>query len=181
MIARWPPILWLCIAVGSLMLLVGYNGSAVHPAGLVVGIVLILAGAAGSLWLAFGRYGDRPQVGGIAWLMPAALAFFLACALLALAAGGKYAVAATIAGLIPFTAATLLTATARAKTTGTPGGRRETTAAASDDPLPGIGADDATPLGDTSEHSDSERVARPDERFQPPAGRRPHSRGRPTA
>jgi hypothetical protein len=33
--------------------------------------------------------------------------------------------------------------------------------AESDDPLPGIGADTATPLGDTPEHSAAERVIQP--------------------
>jgi hypothetical protein len=76
---RWPPILWLCISAGSLLLLVGWNGGTnVHTAALVIGIVSILA------------------------------------------AGSRYAVA----GLIPFTAATLLTATTRSKTVGGDGGRR---------------------------------------------------------
>jgi hypothetical protein len=162
---RWPPILWLCISVGSLLLLVGWNGADRNTPALVVGIVLIVAGVAGSLWAAFGRHRDRPQVGGIAWLVPATLAFYVLCAIAASVAGEEYAVAAIVAGLIPFTAATLLTATTRSKTAGGRRGRRETTAGASDDPFPGIGADDATPLGDTPEHSDAERVARPDDRL----------------
>jgi hypothetical protein len=165
---RWPPILWLCIAVGSLFLIVGYSGADLNPPALVAGGVLIAAGAGGSLWLAFGHWRDRPQVGGVAWLIPATVAFYVLCALAGLIAGGAYAVAATIAGLIPLTAVTLLTAAARAKTAGGADGRRETTAGASDDPFPGIGGDDATPLGDTNEHSDAERVARPDDRFEPP-------------
>jgi hypothetical protein len=167
-VTRWPPILWLCIAGGSLLLLVGWNGTQTHTPALVAGIVLIVTGVVGSLWMAFGRWGDRPQVGGVAWLVPATVLFFVVCALLALVAGGKYAVAAVVAGLIPFTAATLLTATSRSKTIGGDDDRRETTAAAADDPFPGIGADDATPVGDTPEHSDAERVARPDDRFTRP-------------
>jgi hypothetical protein len=165
---RWPPILWLCIAVGSLLLLVGYNGADFNPQAFFPGLVLIVAGAAGSLWLAFGRWGHRPQVTGVAWLIPATVAFYVLCAIAASLAGGAYAVAAMVAGLIPLTAATLITATARAKTVDDGDGRRETTAEESDDPFPGIGADDATPLGDTSEHSDAERVARPDNRFERP-------------
>jgi membrane-bound ClpP family serine protease len=165
---RWPPILWLCIAGGGLLLLVGWNGTTVHPLALAAGIVLILTGAGASVWAAFGRWGDRPQVGGIAWLIPATVGFFVVFAVAGLLAGTKYAVAAIAAGLIPFTAATALTATARSKTVSQDGRRRETTRAASDDPLPGIGADDATPLGDTTEHSDAERVASPDDRFEAP-------------
>jgi hypothetical protein len=60
-----------------------------------------------------------------------------------------YVLAAAAAALIPVTAAALIVATARKKA-----------AADSDheDPFPGIGPDDDTPLGDTSEHSDAERV-----------------------
>jgi hypothetical protein len=164
--SRWPPILWFCIAAGSLLALVGYNGADLNPVALVLGIVLILTGAIGSLWMAFGRWGHRPQVRGVAWLIPAGVVFYLLCAIAASVAGGKYAVAAIVAGLIPFTAATLLTATARAKTVGDGDGTRGTSPGASDDPFPGIGGDDATPLGDTTEHSDAERVARPDDRFE---------------
>jgi hypothetical protein len=165
---RWPPILWLCISVGSLFLLVGWNGPELNPVALAIGVVLLVAGVAGSLWMAFGRWGERPQVAGVAWLVPATVGFYVLCAVVALAAGGKYAVAAIVAGLIPLTAVTLLTATARSKTVGGDRRRRETTTAASDDPFPGIGGDDQTPLGDTAEHWDAERVARPDDRFERP-------------
>jgi hypothetical protein len=163
---RWPPILWLCIAVGSLLLLIGYNGADTNPQALVPGIVLIVGGAAGSVWLAFGRWGHRPRNSGVAWLVPATVAFYIVCAIAASIAGGAYAVAAIVAGLIPFTAATLITATNRAKTVGDGESMRDTTPEASDDPFPGIGADDETPLGDTPEHSDAERAAQPDRRFQ---------------
>ena len=36
---------------------------------------------------------------------------------------------------------------------------------AADEPLGPLTPDDETPLGDTPEHSDAERVARPDPRF----------------
>jgi hypothetical protein len=165
-VSRWPPVLWLCIAAGSLLLLIGYNGADSNPPSLIAGAVLILAGAGGSVWLAFGRWGHRPRNRGVAWLVPATVAFYILCAIAALVAGGAYAIAAIVAGLIPFTAATLITATNRAKTVGEGGRTRDTTSEASDDPFPGIGADDETPLGDTPEHSDAERVAEPDRRFQ---------------
>jgi MFS family permease len=44
--------------------------------------------------------------------------------------------------------------------------QREHTGA--DDGAPGIGMDHDTPLGDTTEHSDTERVAQPDRRFERP-------------
>ena len=163
--SRWPPILWLCIFAGSVFLLNGWDGEEFNPQALIPGIVLILAGAAGSFWLAFRRYRDRPQNPGVAWLVPATVVFYLACAIAGSAAGGAYAIAAIAAGLIPFTAASLLVATTRAKTVEAGGRRREADADADEDPYPGIGADDETPLGDTPEHSDAERVARPDDRF----------------
>jgi hypothetical protein len=163
---RWPPILWLLISVGSLFLLVGYNGEDFNPAALVAGAVLIAVAVAGAFWLAFGRWGDRPQVAGVSWLIPATMVFYVLCAAAGSIEGGKYAGAALAAGLIPLTAVTLLTATARAKTTGGDDARVETTRAAARDPFPGIGADDETALGDTTEHSDAERVARPDDRFE---------------
>jgi hypothetical protein len=55
---------------------------------------------------------------------------------------------------------------ARSKTAVGGGARRETTASSASDPAPGIGADDETPLGDTAEHSDAERVAVPGYRWQ---------------
>jgi hypothetical protein len=65
-----------------------------------------------------------------------------------------------LASLIPYSAALLLVATARSKTVEAEGERRDASADADRDPWPGIGADDSTPLGDTPEHSDAERVAR---------------------
>jgi hypothetical protein len=165
---RLPPILWLCTVAGSLLIVVDYSGDDLNPGMLALGIVLVLVGAVGSLWMSFGRWGHRPQVRGVAWLIPAAVVFFLLCAIAASVAGGSYAVVAIVVGLIPFTAATLLTATARAKTVGGDDGTRGASPGASDDPFPGIGGDDATPVGDTTEHSDAERVARPDDRFERP-------------
>jgi hypothetical protein len=66
-----------------------------------------------------------------------------------------------VAGLIPLTAVALLTATVRAKTTRDGDGLGDRSAESDDDPFPGIGADSATPLGDTPEHSTVERVSQP--------------------
>jgi hypothetical protein len=156
----WPPILWLCVSVGSLLVLIGYDGAETHPAALIAGLGLIVAGALGSLWLAFWAWRDHPSIRGVVWLVPATLAFYVICAIAASLAGGAYAVATMVAGLIPLTAVALLTATARAKTAGDGAGLRDL-AAESGDPFPGIGADSATPLGDSPEHSTAERVAQP--------------------
>jgi hypothetical protein len=159
-IRLWPPILWLCVSGGSLLVLIGYDGAETHPAALIAGLGLIVAGALGSLWLAFLAWRDHPSIRGVAWLVPATLAFYVICAIAASAVGSAYAVAATVAGLIPLTAVALLTATARAKTARGEDGLRDRSVE-SDDPFPGIGADTATPLGDTPEHSTAERVSQP--------------------
>jgi hypothetical protein len=52
------------------------------------------------------------------------------------------------------TAVSLLLATVRSKTVSTDSGLRDRSGDAAD-PEPGIGIDDDTPLGDTSEHSDA--------------------------
>jgi peptidoglycan/LPS O-acetylase OafA/YrhL len=172
--SRWPPLIWLMVTVGSLLILVGYNGPDYNPQALFPGLALILGAFGLSLFMAFGRWSHRPSPTGVAWLIPATATFYVLCAAAAVISGGQYAVAAILAGLIPLTAATLLTATSRAKTVGRDDDKRDVTAAAHDDPYPGIGVDDETPLGDTPEHSDAERVAKPDPRF----ARRQGSRSR---
>jgi hypothetical protein len=175
--SRWPPLVWVMMFGGSLLILVGYNGADYNPQALFPGIALVLCAFGLSMYFAFGRWSHRPIPTGVAWLVPATAAFYLVCAAVAVISGGEYALAALAAGIVPLTAVTLIVATSRAKTVGDgDGGRRETTAAAESDPFPGIGVDDETPVGDTSEHSDAERVARTDRRFQ--RGDRSRSRSR---
>jgi hypothetical protein len=161
---RWPPILWLMVFIGSLLILMGYSGSDADLRTLVPGLGLVVCALGLSLYLAFGARRDRPRDTGVSWLIPATVGFYVLCAIAASASGGAYAIAALTAGLIPLTAVMLLTATARAKTVGADDARRETTAAEPADPFPGVGVDDATPFGDTPEHSDAERVGKPDRR-----------------
>jgi hypothetical protein len=73
---------------------------------------------------------------------------------------------ALLAALVPASAASLIVATARSKTRPDAARPVDESPAADDDPTPGIGFDSETPLGDTPEHSDAERVARPDRRFE---------------
>jgi hypothetical protein len=94
----------------------------------------------------------HPPATGVSWLLPVIAVFFVIAAAAGALAGGKYVIAAVGVSLIPLTAIALIAATTRAKTAGD-----------DDDVLPGMGMDDETPLGDTSEHSDAERVA-PDPR-----------------
>jgi hypothetical protein len=86
-------------------------------------------------------------------------AFYVLCAIVAATAGPGYALAALAAGVIPLTALALLVASTRAKTADEDGRLQDRSAEAHDDPYPGIGMDDATPLGDTPEHSDADADA----------------------
>jgi hypothetical protein len=150
------------VSVGSLLILVGYDGADLNPQALIPGIALILGALVLSLVLAFGSWGDRPRATGIAWTIPATVLFYAVCAAAALVAGGEYVVAAVLAAAIPLTAATLITATARAKTVAGDDAPCDATAEEHADPFPGIAIDDATPLGDTSELSGAERTGKPD-------------------
>jgi hypothetical protein len=150
------------VAVGSLLVLLGYNGPEFNAPALIPGVALILGALIVSFVFAFGSWRERPSARGVSWLIPATATFYVLCAGAALLAGGTYAAAAIGAGLIPLTAATLLTASARAKTVGDGARRRETTSGEHTDPFPAIGIDDSTPLGDTSEHSGADRLGKPD-------------------
>ena len=155
----WPPILWPAMSFASLLILMGFGSW--EPVALALGVTLAVAVFAVSLLVATRGRRDRPDP-GLRWLLAALTAFYAIAAVVAAAAGPEYAVAAMLAALIPYSAALLLYATARSKTVADGGRRRDLSSAAERDPLPGIGADDETPLGDTPEHSDAERVATPD-------------------
>jgi peptidoglycan/LPS O-acetylase OafA/YrhL len=161
---RWPPLLWLCVSCGSLLILVGLGGEW-NPVGLIPGILIVLVSLGISLYLAYGRPSEHPRASGVSWLVPATAVFYVAVATAAAFSGSRYVMAAVAAAGIPLAAAALIVATSRSKTAGSDDARGDTTAADDDDPLPGIGMDENTPLGDTAEHSDAERVAAADRRF----------------
>jgi hypothetical protein len=164
--SRSPPFVWVFISLASLFILVGYDGAEFNAPAFILGVAFAITGFGLALWLAYGRWRERPRARGLEWLLPMTAAFFVICAIAAATLGPAYAVAVLGAGVVPATAAALILATARAKTVGDDEGLRETTAAADRDPFPGVGMDDETPLGDTPEHSDAERVAKPDPRVQ---------------
>ena len=151
---RWPPVVWLCIAGGSLLVLVGVGGDW-NPWGFYSGVAAIAIGGSLGLYLAYGHWRHRPRARGVTWLVGGTIVFYVVCAGTAALAGGRYVLAAVGAALVPTTAAALLVATMRAKTVGADDARRETTAHQHEDPYPGIGIDDTTPLGDTDQHSDA--------------------------
>ena len=148
------------MSFASLLLLMGLGSW--DPGALILGIAIAVAVFAASLFVATRGLRDRPAP-GLGWLMGALGAFYAIAAIVAATAGPEYAAAAMLASLIPYSAALLLYATARSKTVEEEGRRRDTSADDLD-PWPGIGVDDETPLGDTAEHSDEERVATPDQR-----------------
>jgi hypothetical protein len=148
------------MSFASLLLLMGLGRGDTEAH--VIGVVLAVAVFGVSLLVAT-RLRGRPSP-AFGWMLGALAAFYAIAAVVAAIAGTEYAVAAMLASLIPYSAALLLFATARGKTVEKQARRRDVSAGADRDPWPGIGADDATPLGDSPEHSDAERVATPDDR-----------------
>jgi hypothetical protein len=152
---RYPAALWLFVFVGSLLIL---NGS--HPAWdsweLVTGIALAVIACGMAIHLAAGRRPGEPRVRGSYWFLAGTFAFYAVAALVALfALGIDEAIAVLLAGVIPMTAVALWLAHVRQKTQTTPDGAL-VDASADDhtDPIPGIGADDLRPLGDTPDAHD---------------------------
>jgi predicted membrane-bound dolichyl-phosphate-mannose-protein mannosyltransferase len=119
----------------------------------LTGAAALIVGFGLAMYLAYGRWSHRPR--GMTWLIWLAVGFYVVCAVATALAGGRYVLAALAASLVPVTAAALLVATTRAKTVGRDDDRRDTTGAAHADPFPGVGMDEATPLGDTDQHSDA--------------------------
>jgi len=150
--SRWPPIVWPLVYVASLLILVGGSGRS-DPAFLVSGVVLALAACGVSLFLALRGRGDRPRPPIVNWAIGGLLGFYVLVAAAAAAAGPEYAVAGLLAGVIPLTGLCLLIALTRSKTRASEGRLHDESAVRDDDPYPGIGMDDTTPLGDTPEHS----------------------------
>jgi hypothetical protein len=149
---RWPPLLWLPVYVASELILLGSHR---RWELLVPGIALALIAFGMALRWALRRDG-RPRPRWFVWAVGGVAAYYLASAAAAALVGPGYVVAALLAGVIPMTAAALLLATVRAKTAEEDGRLRDVSGER-DDAFPGIGLDDATPLGDTSEHAEDIR------------------------
>jgi hypothetical protein len=152
---RWPPLLWIPIFIGSELILNGGNGK-IDPAQVAVGAALIVLSFALTVKVLLERRPGRPQRGSFFAAIAAVVAFYVLCAIVAGALNGfGYTVAVLLAGIVPATAVALAVALAREKTVEDEDGRmRETTAADHEDPYPGVGMDDLTPLGDTPEVHD---------------------------
>jgi hypothetical protein len=153
LLRRWPPAVWVMTFVGSLLILMGLGPWS--PAALIAGLVLVISAFVIAMITASTNWGGAKRSKEVAWAIGFLAGFYVVSAAVALAAGPKYAVAALLASAIPLTALALIVATVGAKTRQEGDQRVDTTAGAHDDPFPGIGLDDETPLGDTPEHSDA--------------------------
>jgi hypothetical protein len=150
LLRQLPAFLWLPIYVGSEFILIGSSGDAGL---LIAGGALALLAFALSLYFAT-RADDRPRPPLLLWAIAGVGLFYVLTAIAAATAGVSYAAAALAAGIIPMAAVSIVVAMVRDKTVADEGGRlRDRSAEDSEDPAPGIGVDDETPLGDTPEHS----------------------------
>jgi hypothetical protein len=119
------------------------------------GAALMLLAFGVSLYLSLRGNNERPRPRWFFWAIGGVAMCYLVVAGTAwVVLGPTWALAAFAAGIIPMTAVSLLLATVRAKTAGTSSGLRDVSGDASD-PLPGMGLDDQSPFGETSEHSDA--------------------------
>jgi hypothetical protein len=147
----WPPILWLPVYIASELILLGSHHRWFL---LVTGGVLMLIAFGLSLHLTLRHRREHPVPRWGYWAIGGVAACYIVAATAAwLSLGPTWALGALAAGIIPMTAVSLVLATVRTKTLASDSGRRDASGA-TDDPIPGIGLDDETPLGDTAEHSD---------------------------
>jgi hypothetical protein len=149
---RWPWLLWLPVYVASELILLGSH----HRWGLLAaGGALMLGAFIFSLHLSLGRGQPGPRPRWFFWVVGGvALSYALVAAVAGVELGPTWALGALAAGVIPMTAVSLLLATVRSKTVSTTEGLRDRSGDA-EDPAPGIGVDEDTPIGDTNEHSDA--------------------------
>jgi small-conductance mechanosensitive channel len=145
------------MSIASLLVLMGLGPW--NATTLTLGVLLIVGVFALSVVM-YRRRRDRPAPAGLRWILGALALFYAATAAAAAVSGTQYVVAALLASLIPFSAAFLLLATTREKSVLDGDAAVDASAADRDDAAPG------TPLGDTPEHSDAERVATPDRRWR---------------
>jgi hypothetical protein len=138
--------------IGSELILLGSTG---RPGMLIAGGALALTAFALSVYLALRRSPDHPRPPMFLWALGGVALFYVVAAAAASLIDPEYALPALAAGIIPMTAVSLLLATLRSKTVLADGHLQDLSAADNEDPFPGIGMDDLTPLGDTPEHSEA--------------------------
>jgi hypothetical protein len=122
---------------------------------LAAGGLLCLLAFAGGLRYAVGSSREHPRPRWFYWAIGGVAICYAIVAIVAGAElGPVWAAGAFGAGIIPMTAVTLLLASARSKTVSTKSGLTDVSGD-SEDVTPGIGLDDRSPLGETTEHSNA--------------------------
>jgi hypothetical protein len=146
----WPPILWIAVYIASELILLGSH----HRWGLLAaGGALALLAFLTSLWLALRRR-DGPRPRWFLWALGGVALCYVPPAVAASRLGVQWAAGALAAAIIPLTAVSLTLAIIRSKTRVSDDGQYRDISGDGNDPAPGIGLDDETPLGDTDQHSD---------------------------
>jgi hypothetical protein len=148
---RWPPALWILVYIGSELVIMGGRG---RWELLVPGFVLCATAFTAGLYYATRPEPGNPRPAWFWWAIGGLLAIYLLQAIAAAYVDADWFFPAFLAGTIPGSALVFMLATIRQKTVVTPSGARDAAAEDHTDAFPGIGIDDASPLGDTSEHSD---------------------------
>jgi hypothetical protein len=150
-VLRWPPWVWLLVYVGSLLVLMGSQRWDL----MIAGIALVSSAFLLAVYLAQRPGRSRAPAAIYRWAMVGLATFYGGLAIVALVLlGPAYALAVLLGGLIPATAISLLFATVRQRTVAAERSLEDRSADDEDEQLPGVGMDDDTPLGDTSELSD---------------------------
>src|SRR4051794_31242185 len=150
LLRRWPPLAWIGVALGSLLVSMGMQRLPLLLAGIVVMVLSLALGLYLVLRPEPGVASPRPFVPALVFVA----AFYVICAIFAgILLGADHALVALLSGVVPLTAVALVTATARRRTRDADGHLVD---ASKDDrsPFPGLGADDERPLGDTPEAHD---------------------------
>lgn len=163
---RFPPLAWPAMTLAFLFILMGL--SQWHWEEILLGTLGALGVFGVAAYLSTRGHDEegRPRPPRMGYAMAGIAVFYLVTAAAGAIADPTYAVIALLVALVPASAALLLLATMRSKTAAGTAGPRDQSRTASDDAVPGIGMDHETPLGDTTEHSDAERVGKPDRRFE---------------
>jgi hypothetical protein len=160
----------LVYVASELILLGSHHRWGMLAAGGALALIAFLSG----VWLALRRDDRHPRTRWFYWAIGGVALCYVPAAIAASQLGVEWAAGALAAAIIPMTAVTLLLAVVRGHTTATDAGLTDISDDR-DDPAPGIGLDDQTPLGDTSEHSDAIEEAEPER--QSPRHSRPANAG----
>jgi hypothetical protein len=155
LLRRWPPVVWIAVSLGSLLMLqAGTGNDAIHWGLFDPGALLAALAFATACWLALGPWPGHPRPGWYPKVIAAALGAYAVIGIGGAIVDPDLGLAAFLAGIIPVTGLALVLATIRGKTIRGEDGLEDRAAADHTDSAPGLGIDPSTPLGDTSEVPD---------------------------